>query len=73
MPLNEVSERLIGIRDVAEIFGVDISTVRRWEAAGHLHSVRVGARGHRRYRPSEIARLLEVRGIDQAAPPDRAS
>ena len=55
-------DRLLGIREVAELFGVDISTVRRWDEAGHLRAVRVGDRGHRRYRPQDIRRLLEKRG-----------
>jgi len=59
--LKEPADRLIGIRDVAVLFGVDISTVRRWEVAGHLHSVRVGPRGHRRFRQKEIQLLLQTR------------
>ena len=52
---------LLGIRDVADLFGVDISTIRRWEQAGHLQSVRIGARGHRRFRQKEIHGLLRIR------------
>jgi putative resolvase len=57
--LKESADRLLGIREVADLFGVDISTVRRWDEAGHLHSVRVGERGHRRFRQQEIRRLLD--------------
>ena len=59
--MTEGFDPLIGIREVAELFGVDISTVRRWEQAGHVHSVRVGERGHRRFRQKEIQRLLRSR------------
>jgi excisionase family DNA binding protein len=59
--MKEGSERLLGIREVAELFGVDISTVRRWEEAGHLRSIRVGKRGHRRFRQQDIQLLLESR------------
>ena len=52
---------LLGIREVANLFGVDISTIRRWEQAGYLRSVRVGQRGHRRYHASDIQELLESR------------
>jgi excisionase family DNA binding protein len=52
---------LLGIRDVANLFGVDISTIRRWEQAGYLSSVRVGQRGHRRYHSADIQALLESR------------
>jgi excisionase family DNA binding protein len=54
-------DRLLGIREVANLFGVDISTIRRWEQAGYLRSVRVGQRGHRRYHAADIQELLESR------------
>jgi excisionase family DNA binding protein len=57
---------LLGIREVANLFGVDISTIRRWEQAGHLRSVRVGQRGHRRYHASDIQELLESRAEERA-------
>jgi len=57
---------LLGIREVANLFGVDISTIRRWEQAGHLQSVRVGQRGHRRYHASDIQELLESRAEERA-------
>jgi excisionase family DNA binding protein len=59
--LKQSPDRLLGIREVADLFGVDISTVRRWDEAGHLHSIRVGERGHRRFRQEDIRRLLEQR------------
>lgn len=59
--MKDKSDRLLSIREVAELFGVDISTVRRWDDAGHLRSVRVGERGHRRFRQADIRRLLDQR------------
>jgi excisionase family DNA binding protein len=61
LSLKESPDRLLGIREVADLFGVDISTVRRWDEAGHLQSVRVGNRGHRRFRQEDIRRLLQQR------------
>ena len=55
------ADRLLGIREVADLFGVDISTIRRWESAGYLRSVRVGERGHRRYHAADIHELLASR------------
>jgi excisionase family DNA binding protein len=57
--LIETQERLLGIREVAELFGVDVSTIRRWERAGYLRSVRIGERGHRRFRQQEIQRAMD--------------
>jgi excisionase family DNA binding protein len=58
--LIESPERLLGIREVASLFGVDISTIRRWERAGYLHSVRIGERGHRHFRQEEIQRAMDA-------------
>ena len=57
------------------MFGVDISTIRRWEQAGYLHSVRIGIRGHRRYHAEDIQELLESRADaqDQAEQAEQAS
>jgi len=57
--LIETQQRLLGIREVAALFGVDVSTIRRWERAGYLRSVRIGERGHRRFRQQEIQRLMD--------------
>lgn len=56
-----VAEKLLGIREVADLFGVDITTIRRWEQAGHLRSVRIGSRGHRRFHAADIEAMLESR------------
>jgi excisionase family DNA binding protein len=64
--LKQGADRLLGIREVAELFGVDITTVRRWEQAGHLRAVRVGPRGHRHFRQSDLDQLLENRDRRQA-------
>jgi excisionase family DNA binding protein len=45
--------------EVAQLFRVDPKTVTRWARAGKLSSVRTLG-GHRRYRASEIRRLLRV-------------
>ena len=62
-------EPLLGIREVAGLFGVDISTIRRWEQAGYLRSVRIGRRGHRRYHAADIQELLESRAENQDRSP----
>jgi excisionase family DNA binding protein len=43
--------------EVAAIFRVDPKTVTRWAAAGRITSTRTPG-GHRRYRKSEVDRLL---------------
>jgi len=72
--MAESLESLLGIREVAELFNVDISTVRRWERAGHVISLRVGPRGHRRFRRADILHLIDRRqaGSDESRTPAEA-
>ena len=46
-------ERIVGISEAADVLGVSISTLRRWEAAGKLVAEHT-AGGHRRYDLSKL-------------------
>lgn len=50
-------ERLLTPGEVATIFRVDPKTVTRWAASGRITSIRTPG-GHRRFRQSEVVRLL---------------
>ena len=58
--LNE----LLTPSEVAEMFRVNPKTVTRWARAGRISAVRTLG-GHRRFRASEIRKLLE--GVANAA------
>jgi putative resolvase len=45
--------RLISIGELAELKGISVDTIRRWEKEGKLESVRTDG-GHRRYRLSDF-------------------
>lgn len=47
---------LLSIGDVARALGVTVATVRRWDAAGRIESIRTPG-GQRRFPSSEVARL----------------
>ena len=51
------SEALLTPAEVAAIFRVDPKTVTRWANTGKLTSLRTLG-GHRRYRESEVRKLL---------------
>jgi len=55
-------EKLLTPREVAALFRVDPKTVTRWAAAGKIPSIKTLG-GHRRYRESDVARLLLRRGV----------
>jgi molybdopterin-binding protein len=50
----------IRVGEAAEMLGVSVETLRRWEAEGRLHMDR-SAGGQRLVAVTEVARLLEVR------------
>ncbi len=55
---NDNGERLLTPAEVATLFRVDPKTVTRWAKAGKLSSIRTLG-GHRRYRETEVRRLLD--------------
>lgn len=57
----ENPDRLLTPGEVAILFRVDPKTVARWAAAGRIGSVRLPG-GHRRFRTSEVRRLLNGEG-----------
>jgi excisionase family DNA binding protein len=57
MAKHEPNEELLTPAEVAAMFRVDPKTVTRWAKQGKLTSIRTLG-GHRRYRASEIRKLL---------------
>ena len=49
-----MTTKLIKIGDAAQLLGVSIDTLRRWDKAGTFSSVRTGTQGHRFYRFSDV-------------------
>ena len=51
-------KELLSIGEVADLFGVHQQTLRRWDEEGKLKSIRFGKFGHRKYKKSEIEKLM---------------
>jgi excisionase family DNA binding protein len=51
-------EGLKGIREVAKILGISITSLRRWEKEGKITSERT-AGGHRRYDVEKLRKEIE--------------
>lgn len=54
-----MQDKLLSIGETAKLLGVSIDTLRRWDAAGRLASIRSGPRGYRFYRQSDIDNFLQ--------------
>ena len=59
MENNTEKEDLITISGAAELLGVSIMTLRRWDESGRLSSTRSKEGGHRYYRRKDIEVFLE--------------
>jgi diguanylate cyclase (GGDEF)-like protein/excisionase family DNA binding protein len=52
------SDALLSVAQAATLLGVHPNTIRSWTDAGRLTAYRINARGDRRFRRSDVARLL---------------
>ena len=54
---------MLTARDVGQLLGIHVNTVRRWSNKGLLRAYRISSRGDRRYRRDDIDRFLEEKQI----------
>lgn len=50
--------KLLRIRAVAEMLGVNVATLRRWDKSGRLPAIHIGKRKDRRYKEEDIAKFI---------------
>ena len=55
------SEQLLKIGYVTTLLGVTTQTLRNWTNSGYMDVI-IGKDGHRRFRRSEVERLMELKG-----------
>lgn len=51
--------KLLRIKEVAELLGVNPETLRRWDKEGKLPAIIVSKRGDRRYKLEDIKRFID--------------
>ena len=67
---RDPDDALLSVAQAATLLGVHPNTIRTWTEAGRLPAYRINARGDRRYRRGEVARLLVEDGAaDHGASP----
>jgi excisionase family DNA binding protein len=54
-----MTQQLVKIGEAAELLGVSIDTLRRWDKSGKFKSIRTGDKGHRFYKFSDIQTKLK--------------
>lgn len=54
-------EEIITIGEACEILNCHPNTLRKWDNKGFLKAIRFGTRGDRRYKRSNIEKLLKQR------------
>ena len=59
MTTHPADSRLLTVKDVGEICGVSLKTVRRWIASGELHVYRLGRQ--LRVSQADLATFLKLR------------
>lgn len=55
---NNLDKEFYTIGEVANMIGVHRDTLRRWDKAGKLRTIRIGENSWRRYRRKDILDLL---------------
>lgn len=56
-------KKLLSIGQAAELLGVDRDTLRNWEDKGLVMPLRVGTRKDRKYRPTDLEKLINSKSI----------
>jgi excisionase family DNA binding protein len=57
--IDQKKDEIITLAEACEILGFHPNTLRKWDNTGFLKAIRFGRRGDRRYKKSEILKLLE--------------
>ena len=53
-------QKLLKIREAAEILNVNPETLRRWDRSSKLKAIIISKRGDRRYREEDIEKLVKI-------------
>ena len=52
------SNEIVTLKEACEILHCHPNTLRKWDNEGYLKAIRFGKRGDRRYRKSEVLKIL---------------
>ncbi|OHA79661.1 MAG: hypothetical protein A2675_03185 [Candidatus Yonathbacteria bacterium RIFCSPHIGHO2_01_FULL_51_10] len=56
---DKKKDEIVTLKEACEILHCHPNTLRKWDNKGFLKAIRFGTRGDRRYRKSDLVRLLK--------------
>jgi len=54
------NDRLLTVKEVSCMLHVHANTLRRWSDNGYINSIRISARGDRRYRKQDVTDFMNL-------------
>ncbi|MBU0619379.1 HAD hydrolase-like protein [Patescibacteria group bacterium] len=66
--MSSINRNLLTISQAVKILNIHPDTLRRWEKMGKIKSIRVLSRGHRRYRNSDILKIIQEKTQEETVP-----
>jgi excisionase family DNA binding protein len=58
MIVSEMNEKMLTVKEVAELLNIHPNTLRRWSEQGRITTYKINPRGDRRYKRSDIDKFL---------------
>lgn len=62
IPIEELPE-LLTVGQVSHLLGCHANTIRNWENDGKIQAVRIGTKKHRRFKKSDIQKLIDGQSL----------
>lgn len=57
--MTDTKNEIITLAEASAMLGLHPNTLRKWDNSGYLKAIRFGTRKDRRYRKSDIMKILE--------------
>lgn len=64
-------KKLLSISEAADLLSVNQDTLRNWEKDGKITPLRVGPRKDRKYRPEDIEKIIDDKGVLESLDSDK--
>lgn len=69
---HDTHENLLTLKQAAALLNCHPNTLRLWDKNGYLPAIRIGKRGDRRYKKSDILKILKNQHFDMNVQENKA-